>query len=82
MWETLIPKQSGFQEVFSFLNQSKLIGLCWKQKEGNSSARMHRAIRERLEYSCFGLTSGEGGDTHGIAELIPVSLVKSGANIK
>lgn len=82
MWETLIPKQSRFQEVFSFLNQSKLIGLCWKQKEGNSSSGMHRAISERLEFSCIGLISDEDGDTHGIDELIQVSLMKSRVNIK
>lgn len=70
MWETLIPKQFGFQEAFGLLNQSKLIGLCWKLQEGNSFPGMHVAICERLEYSCFGLVSDESGDTHGITELI------------
>jgi len=70
VWETLIPKQSGFQEAFGLLNQSKPIGLCWKLQESSSSPGMHGAIRGRLECSCFGLASDEGGETHGVIELV------------
>lgn len=39
-------------------------------------------IHGRLEYSCFGLVSDEGGDIHGVIKLIRIGLMKNSADIK
>lgn len=40
------------------------------------------AIHGRLEYSCFGLASDEGGDIYGVIELIWISIMKNGVDVK